>query len=101
MATQQGFPANFDGLWEETSADSDPLDAPPTTADVELVIFLLLGREPLIPEIVKLMRKHRSLRSMIVAIIEEDSFVSTNARLLSAARHATTPTMNIPRKRVA
>ena len=101
VATQQGFPATFDGLWEETSADSDPLDASPTAADVELVVFLLLGREPPVAEIVKLMRKHRSLRSMIMAIIEEDSFVTTNARLLSAARHASVPPINSPGKRVA
>ena len=101
VATQQGFPATFDGLWEETSAHSDPLDASPTAADVELVVFLLLGREPPVAEIVKLMRKHRSLRSMIMAIIEEDSFVTTNARLLSAARHASVPPINSPGKRVA
>jgi len=89
VATRQGYPANFAGDSEAPAADGEPLDAPPTMADVELAIFLLLGREPALPEIVQLMRSHRSLRSLIVAIIEEGSFVSANARLLSSARHTT------------
>jgi len=88
VATRQGYPANFAGDSEAPSLDGDPLDAPPTRADVELVVFLLLGHEPALAEIVQLMRSHRSLRSVIAAIVEEGSFVSANARLLSTARFA-------------
>jgi tetratricopeptide (TPR) repeat protein len=91
VATQQGFPANFAGEWEETLADGDPLDAPLSKADVELVVFLLLGREPALAEIVQLLRKHPSLRSLIMAIVEEGSFVSANARLLSTRSTGTAP----------
>lgn len=91
VAIQQGFPVSFAGDWEETSADGDPLDAAPTKADVELVVFLLLGREPRLAEIVQLMRKHHSLRSLIMAIVEEGSFVSANARLLSTRSMGTAP----------
>ena len=85
VAEKQGFPVNFEGNWNWTLADGDPLDAPPTKADVELVAFLLLGRDPLLAEIVQLLRRHRSLRSLIMASIEEGSFISTNARLLTSA----------------
>jgi tetratricopeptide (TPR) repeat protein len=88
VATKQGYPANFAGDSEAPSLDGDPLDAPPTKADVELVVFLLLDREPALAEIVQLMRSHRSLRSLIAAIVEESSFVSVNARLLSSPRFA-------------
>jgi tetratricopeptide (TPR) repeat protein len=91
VATQQGFPVSFVGDWEETLADGDPLDAPPTKADVDLVVFLLLGREPAIAEIVQLLRRHRSLRSLITVIVEEGSFVSANARLLSTRSISTAP----------
>ncbi len=92
VATQQGFPVSFAGDWEEALADGDPLDAPLTKADVELVVFLLLGRESALTEIVQLMRRHRSLRSLITAIVEEGSFVSANARLLSTQSTGTAPT---------
>jgi tetratricopeptide (TPR) repeat protein len=88
VATRQGYPANFAGDSEAPSVDGDPLDEPPTKADVELVVFLLLDREPALAEIVQLMRSHRSLRSLIVAIVGESSFVSVNARLLSSPRFA-------------
>jgi tetratricopeptide (TPR) repeat protein len=88
VAEKQGFPVNFDGRWEDAPVDGDPLDEPPTKADVELVVFLLLGREPALAEIVQLMRSHRSLRSLIAAIVEEGSFASANPRLLSSARFA-------------
>lgn len=88
VATRQGFPANFAGDSEVPSVDRDPLDAPPTKADVELIVFLLLGREPPLAEIVQLMRRHRTLRSLVAAIVEEGSFVSANAGLLSSARRA-------------
>ena len=89
VAMEQGFAANFGGSWGEMSADGDPLDTPPTKADVELVIFLLLGREPGLTEILQLLRRHRSLRSLIMANIEETSFITANARLLSSARDGT------------
>jgi tetratricopeptide (TPR) repeat protein len=88
VATRQGYPANFAGETGAPSVDGDPLDAPPTKADVELVVFLLLEREPALAEIVQLLRLHRSLRSLIVAIVEESSFVSANVDLLSSARFA-------------
>jgi tetratricopeptide (TPR) repeat protein len=86
VATRQGYPANFAGDSEAPSLNGDPLDLSLTKADVEIVVFLLLGREPALSEIVQLMRSHRSLRSLIVAIVKESSFVSANARLLSSAR---------------
>jgi len=54
-----------------------------------LVVFLLLGREPGPPEIVQLMRKHRTLRSLVTAIVEEDGFAAANARLLSTVKRGT------------
>src|SRR5439155_15542460 len=45
VAMQQGFPANFAGDSNAALAGEDPLDAPATKADVELVACLLLGRE--------------------------------------------------------
>jgi tetratricopeptide (TPR) repeat protein len=89
VATRQGYPANFAGDTDSPAADGGPLDAPPHMADVELVVFLLLGREPAPPEIVQLMRSHRNLRSLIAAIIEDGSFLSANTRLLSSAKPAT------------
>ena len=86
VATRQGFPTNFVGDSEAPSVDGNPLDAPPTKADVELVVFLLLGRGPDLAEIVQLMRKHRNLQSLIGAIVEDRAFVLANARLLSTAR---------------
>lgn len=86
VATRQGYPANFASDGEPPSVDGDPLDASPTKADVELVVFLLLGRDPALAEIVQLMRSHRSLRSLIVAIVGESAFVSANTRLVSSAR---------------
>jgi tetratricopeptide (TPR) repeat protein len=83
VAMAQGFPANFGGSWDEALADGDPLDAPPTKADGELAVSLLLGREPALAEILELLRRHGSLRSLIMAIVEESSFVSANARLLA------------------
>src|SRR5438045_3526410 len=71
VAEKQGFPVNFEGNWSWTLVDGDPLDAPPTKADVELVAFLLLGRDPLLAETVQLLRRHRSLRSLVMASIEE------------------------------
>jgi tetratricopeptide (TPR) repeat protein len=91
VATQSGYPVSFAGDWEATSGDGGPLDAPPTKGDVELVVFLLLGREPALAEIVQLLRRHRSLRSLIMAIVEEGSFVSANARLLSTRNTGTAP----------
>jgi tetratricopeptide (TPR) repeat protein len=88
VATRQGYPANFAGDGEAPSVDGEPLDAPPTKANIELIVFLLLGREPALAEIVQLMRTHRSLRSLIVAIVGEGPFVSANLRLLSSARFA-------------
>src|SRR5258708_6287680 len=87
VAEKQGFPVTFCGPCDWTLADGDPLDAPPTKTDVELIAFLLLGRNLLLAEIVQLLRRHRSLRSLVMASIEDGAFVSANAQLLSTAKH--------------
>jgi tetratricopeptide (TPR) repeat protein len=91
VATQQGFPANFVGVGDTAVEGDDPLDAPLTKADVEFVACLLLGREMKATEIVQLMRKHRTLRSLILAVVEDGSFVAANPHLLSAAKRWSAP----------
>jgi tetratricopeptide (TPR) repeat protein len=88
VATKQGYPANFAGDFETPAGGGDPLDAPATMADVERIVFLLLGREPGLTEILQLMRSNRNLRSLIAAIVKEDSFISANSSLLSSAGDA-------------
>lgn len=87
VASQQGFPANFERDAGQDPGDSDPFDALPAKADVELLVFLLLGREPAVGEIVQLLRKHRSVRSLFLAIVEDRSFALANAAVLARARH--------------
>jgi tetratricopeptide (TPR) repeat protein len=89
VAAQQGFPASFDHNYK--TVDGDTLNAPPSEADVKLVVFLLLGREPTVTEILQLLRRHHSIRTLVMEIVGEDSLVLANARLLSTAKHATPP----------
>ena len=66
------------------SDGADPLfDAAPTKVDVDLLVGLLLGREPKIEETVQLLRQHRTVRSLFVELAEEDAFGAVNLRLLS------------------
>jgi tetratricopeptide (TPR) repeat protein len=84
VAQQEAEPPERDADRQHPAADGEPLDAPPTTADVELLVFLLLGRQASLPETVQLLREHRSVRSIAMEIVEADSFVAANARLLSS-----------------
>ena len=85
VASRQGFPGTFVRNGEDQLVDDDPLSAAPAKADVELLIFLLLGREPLLAETLQLLREQRSIRGVILGILDGGSFASANTRLLSSA----------------
>ena len=82
VATRQGFRATFAPEDNRRSCGGDALDAPPAMADVEIIVFLLLGRKPALAEVVKLLREQTSIRGLIRVISEADSFVWANAHLL-------------------
>lgn len=58
-------------------------DAPPTKADVDLLVGLLFGRRARIDEVVQLLRRHRTVRSLFIELAEENAFSAVNVRLLS------------------
>jgi hypothetical protein len=96
VATQPGFPANFDSDREGLLANGDPLDAAPTKADVDLAVFLLFGRKPALTEIARLLREHRGLRSLITEWLK----TTPSYRPTLACCRRSTATTRAPHKRL-